>query len=116
MFCGECGAKINDKAVICVKCGVPVRGMTRPCSASVAGSVDNHMIGAILTTLFCCQIGGVIAIVYASQVNTRLAMGDVEGAEAASRTASNWINASIIIGLIGGVLYFLLVASGVALD
>ena len=26
MFCAECGAEINDKAVICPKCGVPVAG------------------------------------------------------------------------------------------
>jgi hypothetical protein len=25
MFCKNCGAQIDDKAVICVKCGVPVK-------------------------------------------------------------------------------------------
>ena len=31
--------------------------------------INNHLVGAVLTTLFCCQIGGIISIVYACQVN-----------------------------------------------
>jgi len=28
MFCKNCGKKLDDKAVICVKCGVPVRNVS----------------------------------------------------------------------------------------
>ena len=63
------------------------------------------MVGAILTTIFCFFIGGIIAIVYASQVNMKLAQGDIIGAQAASKVANGWITANVIVGLLGGLLY-----------
>lgn len=113
MFCADCGAEINDKAVVCPKCGVPVASARNGAAPNVA--VPNHMVGAILTTVFCCQIGGIIAIVYASQVNTKLAQGDIAGAQAASRTANGWIIANVIFGLLGGLGYVLLAVAGAAL-
>lgn len=109
MFCSECGAQINDNAVVCVKCGVPVK-TAKP----VVENVPNHLVGAILTTLFCCLIGGIVAIVYACQVNTKLAAGDIEGAKAASSTAKTWIIVNIVTGLVLVVLQILLtIAAGV---
>jgi uncharacterized membrane protein YvbJ len=35
-FCSNCGAKIDDKAVICVKCGVSVKNICRCKSKSTA--------------------------------------------------------------------------------
>ena len=107
MCCTECGAEINDKAVVCPKCGVAVAGRKITTASSV--QVPNHMVGAILSTVFCCVIGGVIAIVYASQVNTRLAAGDIAGAQSASKAAYGWITANVIIGLIGSLFYILAV-------
>lgn len=97
MFCQNCGAEINDEAMVCVKCGVAVP-KKEVASKSMPGDVPNHMVGAILSTVFCCLIGGIIAIVYASQVNTKLAQGDKEGALAASRAANGWIIANFIFG------------------
>jgi uncharacterized membrane protein YvbJ len=109
MFCKNCGNQIADAAVVCPKCGVPVAGKS---VASATEQVPNHMVGAILTALFCCQIGGIVAIVYAAQVNTKLARGDIEGARAASKTANTWIMVSIITGVLFGVIYaFIGVAS-----
>ena len=70
------------------------------------------MVGAILSTLFCCQIGGIIAIVYAAQVNSKLANGDVEGARAASKTANTWITVSVVFGVIVCLLYFIAGVAG----
>ena len=109
MFCANCGNEIADAAVVCPKCGVPVAGKY---VAPAMEQVPNHMVGAILTTIFCCQIGGIVAIIYAAQVNTKLARGDVEGARAASKTASTWITVNVVIGLLFCVLYFVIGAVG----
>ena len=103
MFCTSCGAQVNDKAVVCPSCG---------CSVVKNVQVPNHMVGAILTTIFCCLIGGIVAIVYASQVNTKLAQGDIEGAKAASKSAQNWITASVAIGALIAALYVVSVFIG----
>ena len=108
MFCRNCGNQIADAAVVCPKCGVPVAGKS---VASATEQVPNHMVGAILTALFCCQIGGIVAIVYAAQVNTKLARGDIEGARAASKTANTWIMVSIITGVLLGVIYAFICAA-----
>ena len=113
MFCVECGAAINDNAVVCPKCGVAVAG--RKVAIASNTQVPNHMVGAILSTVFCCLIGGIIAIVYASQVNTKLAQGDIAGAQAASKAANGWIIANVIVGLLGGLFYFILAVAGAAL-
>ena len=102
MFCKNCGNQIADEAVVCPKCGVPVAGKS---VAPATEQVPNHMVGAILTALFCCQIGGIVAIVYAAQVNSKLARGDVEGARAASKSANTWITVNIITGVLIGVIY-----------
>lgn len=98
MVCNSCGAEVSDKAVVCPKCGVQLTRKTAAPGNPV--HVPNHMVWAILTTLFCCLVGGIIAIVYSSKVNTRLAQGDIAGAQAAAKTAKNWIIANIVVGFI----------------
>ena len=48
MFCSNCGAEINDKAVVCVKCGVLIR------QASVVSCVtrSNEWLTAVLLCIF----------------------------------------------------------------
>ena len=108
MFCKNCGNQLVDAAVVCPQCGVPVVGKS---VAPATEQVPNHLVGAILTAIFCCQIGGIIAIVYAAQVNTKLARGDVEGARAASKTANTWIIVNIITGVLIGILYAIIGAA-----
>jgi hypothetical protein len=50
----------------------------------------NYLVFAILTTIFCCQILGIVSIVYAAQVNSKWASGDYEGAREASKNAKLW--------------------------
>lgn len=71
-----------------------------------------NLVGAILATLLCCLPLGVVAIVYASQVDSKWAAGDWYGAQQASRNARNWANASLAAGLVGIVLYGIAMASG----
>ena len=100
MFCKNCGNQIVDEAVMCPKCGV----MVADNSSAVSAVIPNHMAKAILVTIFCCLPTGIVAIVYASQVNTKIAQGDIRGAQAASQNAKTWIIVSLCIGLAFGIL------------
>ena len=71
--------------------------------------VPNHLVWAILTTLFCCLPAGIVSIVYAAQVNGKLAVGDIAGARESSDKAKKWAMWSAIIGVVAIVLYIILV-------
>lgn len=60
--------------------------------------VPNHLVWAILTTLFCCLPLGIVSIVYSSQVDGRRAAGDVFGARESARKARLWAIWSAIAG------------------
>ena len=55
---------------------------------------------AILVTLLCFLPTGIVAIVFASQVNTKLAAGDVAGAVEASNKAKTWTIVSAVVGVV----------------
>lgn len=61
---------------------------------------QNYLALSIISTLFCCQIFGIIAIIYASQVNSKFIAGDYQGAQSASNNAKIWSFLSIGIGLL----------------
>jgi hypothetical protein len=59
--------------------------------------VRSHLVAAVVCTLVCFAPLGVAAVVYAGNVRTRLALGDVEGARSASRMAKRlcWASAAM---------------------
>ena len=79
--------------------------------------IPNYLVPAILVTLFCCVPFGIISIVYAAQVNGKVALGDIEGALRTSRSAKKWAWVSFGVGLVitvGWIIYFIVGAT--ALD
>jgi len=60
----------------------------------------NYLVESILVTIFCCQPFGIAGIVFASQVNSKYASGDYEGAKKASENAKKWMKWGIITGLL----------------
>ncbi len=65
---------------------------------------DNHMIWAILCTLFCCLPLGIISIINAAKVDSLYRTGDYEGAYKAAEDAKKYalwgaIPAAIIFGI-----------------
>ena len=62
--------------------------------------VPNYLVPAILVTICCCVPFGIVAIVYAAQVNTKLAGGDLPGAQASSANAKLWCWLAFILGLV----------------
>jgi len=109
MFCRKCGRQNDDNAFKCVQCGEVLQSVP---GAGARPTVPNHLVEAILVTLLCCVPFGVVAIVYAAQVNGKLAAGDYEGAVKASNNAKTWVWASAGVGLVVGLLYAVLVALG----
>ena len=71
--------------------------------------VPNHLVWAILTTLFCCLPLGIVSIVYASQVDGKRAAGDIAGAREASGKAKFWAMLSAGLALIPITLYLVFV-------
>ncbi|MDN5203215.1 CD225/dispanin family protein [Fulvivirgaceae bacterium BMA10] len=69
----------------------------------------NWLVESILVTIFCCLPLGIVGIINASNVNTRFAAGDYEGAQKASQEAGKWTKIGFFVSLIGGVLYLILV-------
>lgn len=103
MFCRNCGNELANNAVMCPRCGGPTPNT----------HVPNYLVQAILTTLFCCLPFGIVAIVYAAQVNGKLVAGDYNGAVQASRNAATWSWVSFGAGLVFTVLYVLVaIAAG----
>lgn len=67
-------------------------------------SVPNYLVQSILVTLCCCIPGGIVAIVYAAQVNSKLAAGDYDGALKSSNNAKLWCWISLGVGIVVGLI------------
>lgn len=69
---------------------------------------DNHMVWAILTTLFCCVPFGIAAIVHAAKVDGLYNSGDFAGAKSESDKAGKWVKYSLVLGGIYLVIVIIL--------
>jgi hypothetical protein len=73
-------------------------------------NVPNYLVQAILATVFCCLPFGIVAIIFAAQVNGKLAAGDYAGAVDASKKAKMWcwvsfgVQLAIIVAYIAFVI------------
>ncbi len=130
MYCPKCGTENTNNASICIECNHelnPVREPQAPPPSHMAppqmagqpvGSVPNYLVQAILLTIFCCIPFGIVAIVYAAQVNGKLAVGDIYGATEVSNKAKMWCWWSFGVGLGLVILYMgfivLSIVSGMA--
>ena len=136
MYCPNCGTESDESAKFCGNCGkalpstgeqvAPSNVDTFDTSRGGAGDVPagptasygavphipNYLVQAILVTIFCCLPAGIVSIVYAAQVNGKIAAGDIAGARGASQNAKTWMWISLGVGLGLGVLWFLLTVVG----
>ena len=85
-----------------------------PLPGSSREFVPNHLVWAILTTLFCCLPLGIVSIIHAAQVDGKRAAGDMRGARESSDKAKFWAILSACLMLVPMVLYllFILVVAG----
>src|SRR5581483_10727378 len=120
-FCPQCGTSNVDNAVVCAQCGrnlqpaaqVPPLQAPGTVIPAPGAAIQNYLVYAILTTVFCCLPTGIPAIIYASQVNTKLQLGDAAGAQAASNNARMWSWISFGLGLAMFLCYGLVMALGI---
>ena len=92
MYCQACGHENSDDAS---------SGIREP-----RPHVPNHLVSAILATIFCCLPTGIVAIAYAAQVNGKLIYGDYSGAKSASDSARTWAIVSMAMGPVAGAIWF----------
>jgi len=109
MYCPKCGTKNEDNAKFCQSCGSSLQ-TEKP--AAARPTVPNYLVQAILVTVFCCLPCGIVAIIYAAQVNGKLQAGDYAGAVASSNNAKTWSWVSFGVGLAGGLIYAIIALIG----
>lgn len=89
----------------------PVTGVATPVSAAAAESRPakpaNYLVWSILTTLLCCLPLGIVAIIFAAQVDNKYQQGDYAGAVSASAKAKLF---SIISAVVGGIVLVIYIA------
>lgn len=111
LFCHQCGTENADNATSCRACGTV---LANPFQAGTivggggslpAGSVPNYLVQAILLTICCCPPFGIVAIVYAAQVNGLLQSGDVAGAKQASASAKMWCWIALALWAVAALAY-----------
>lgn len=71
-----------------------------------------YLVWAVLATLFCCLVPGVVAVYYSSIVSSRYYVKDYEGARRASERAEWWIIASIVLGVVSATITLPLMIAG----
>jgi TM2 domain-containing membrane protein YozV len=58
MFCSNCGTQIDDKAVVCVKCGVPTSNYkSQPVAGAQYGGPPAEGFDWLTTLLLCFFVG-----------------------------------------------------------
>lgn len=134
--CPSCGNPIPDGGRFCVACGRPAPepapaagqrpadapgptyaapppyGLSRPAESGRPPHIPNYLGWAILSTICCCLFTGIVSIVYAAQVNGKIARGDIDGAQQCSNNARTWAWVSFGLGIAGWIIYGFTAAAG----
>ena len=86
-----------------------------PPPAGGSATVPNYLVPAIIS-IFCCWPLAIPAIIFATQVNGKVAAGDIAGAQDSSKKAKMFSFIAIGLGLLGIICYVIMVILGVGLS
>jgi hypothetical protein len=79
-----------------------------PPPAGGSATVPNYMVPAIIS-IFCCWPLAIPAIIFAAQVNNKVAAGDVAGAQDSSKKAKMFAFIAIGLGVLGILIYVIMI-------
>ena len=130
MHCRHCGTENAENVWNCQACGAP---LANPYEASAAapglalptGQIYNWLAPSIVATVlgsFCSCLSlivipcGIVAIVYAAQVNGMLRSGDIAGAVRTAGLARIWCLVTFGVASVGFILFVLFMGSGFIMD
>src|SRR5262245_34683363 len=88
-----------------------------PPAAGATATVPNYLVPAIIS-IFCCWPLAIPAIIFATQVNGKVAAGDIAGAQDSSKKAKMFSFIAIGLGLLLAlcyVVFFLILGVGGAM-
>lgn len=71
------------------------------------------LVESILVTIFCCQILGIISIIYSAGVESKFYRGDIAGAESSSKTAKTLVIISVAFGIFAVIAVGIMAVLGV---
>ncbi len=80
----------------------PTPGMTSRCNNGI--KPPSYLGWAIASCILCCLPLGIVAIIFAAQVNDKWIRGDYDGAKRASQNAQIWTIAAVVLGIISSVV------------
>ena len=93
--------------------GRPGGGASPQYYAQSAGvPTPTYLVPSILVTLFCCQIFGIVAIVYSAIAMGKNSSGDYAEAAKAANTAKMWCWIGFGIGMVFVLIYAALAVVG----
>lgn len=89
---------------------------TPPPAGGGSAEIPNYLVPAIIS-VFCCWPLAIPAIIFATQVNSKSATGDIAGANEASAKAKKFMKLAFIVGASCWVLFilFYVLVFGIAL-
>ena len=86
-----------------------------PPPAGGSATVPNYLVPAIIS-VFCCWPLAIPAIIFATQVNGKVAAGDIAGAQDSSKKAKMFSFIAIGLGLLLVICYVIMLILGVGLS
>ena len=78
----------------------PIVPSVPPVPAPSEAEAPTNLVWAVIVTVMCCQITGIIAIVYGAMTSTANSAGNYEKARHYSDIAQIWVMVSIALGLV----------------
>jgi len=93
---------------------IPLPQPTAYTSRNTHPHIPNYLWQSIVVTVLCCLPFGVVGIVYASKVDSLVAMGNYEAAYSASKTAKTWTMVGFFSWLGLALLYLLIFVGALA--